>query len=80
MFKTWQSTKQNNYFNDRKTCQLLMKQLLVSIVPGGLAPPIYVSSALTDSGLVRFRFTTSHITTYNGQISEPTIVFEHIDN
>jgi hypothetical protein len=43
-----------------------MMHILVSYssLPGGLAPPLYVSSASTDSGSVRSRFT------YNGQVSD----------
>ena len=64
-----------------KKSQLMIHFLVSYNIPVGSAPPLYVSSASTDSGPVRSRFT------YNGQVSDrsrtgpgPTKVFEHVQN
>jgi hypothetical protein len=62
IFKTGQSTK--GKITLIKKSQLMIHLLVSYNFPVGLAPPLYVSSASTDSGPVRSRFT------YNGQVSD----------
>jgi hypothetical protein len=64
MFKTGQSTKGKITLMKEKSSQFMMHLLVSYSFPVGLAPPLYVSSASTDSGPVRSRFT------YNGQVSD----------